>query len=156
MNIMSFLDEKAVLCDLKSRTKEDIIRELVSLLVKGGSLKEKDLGRVVETVLEREALGSTGIGQGVAIPHGKSSGVEKLVSALGVSRVGVDFDALDGELVHVFVLLMAPENSAGPHLKALARISRVLKDRHFRESLRSAKDEQRLVHLIREEDERRR
>ena len=155
MNIMGFLDERAVSIDIRSQNKEDVIRELVELLVRAGSIKEKDVQKFVQILLKRESLGSTGIGQGVAIPHGKSDCVTKLVAAFGVSRAGVNFDSLDGEPVQLFFLLVAPEDSAGPHLKALARISRLLKDRHFREGLRVAKDEKTLVKIIREEDERR-
>lgn len=155
MNIMEFLNPQAVTCQVASQTKEDVIRELVSLLVKGSAIKDKDQAKLVTILLEREALGSTGIGQGVAIPHGKTNLVKSLVSAFGVARAGVGFDSLDGEPVKLFFLLIAPEDSAGPHLKALARISRLLKDRHFRDSLINAKDEKTLVKIIREEDERR-
>lgn len=155
MNIMSFLDERAVSTDVKSQQKEEIIRELVGLLVKAGSIREKDVSKLVQILMKRESLGSTGIGQGVAIPHGKSDCVSKLVAAFGVARSGVNFDSLDSEPVHLFFLLVAPEDSAGPHLKALARISRLLKDKHFRDGLRAAKDEKLLVKIIREEDERR-
>ena len=155
MEIMSFLNERAVSSDIKSHTKEDVIKELVGLLVKAGSIKDKDATKLTQILLDRESLGSTGIGQGVAIPHGKSNSVDSLVAAFGVSRSGVNFDSLDGEPVHLFFLLVAPEDSAGPHLKALARISRLLKDRHFRESLRNSKDEKHLLKTIRDEDERR-
>lgn len=156
MTIMQFLDERAVTTDLKAQdSKEDVIRELVELLVTAGSIKPKDVTKLIQILLKRESLGSTGIGQGVAIPHGKSDCVSRLVAAFGVSRTGVNFDSLDGEPVSLFFLLVAPEDSAGPHLKALARISRLLKDRHFRDSLRAAQDEKTLVRIIREEDERR-
>lgn len=155
MNIMGFLDERAVTCEVKAQTKEAVIRELVELLVQAGSIKLKDVEKIVQTLLEREALGSTGIGQGVAIPHGKSGTVTRLVSAFGISHQGVNFDSLDGEPVRLFFLLVAPEDSAGPHLKALARISRLLKDKHFREALLAAKDEKGLVKIIRDEDARR-
>ena len=156
MNIMGFLDDRAVTTNLRAQSnKEEVIRELAQLLVNAGSIKEKDVNKLIQTLMKRESLGSTGIGQGVAIPHGKSDCVNKLVAAFGVSRPGVSFDALDGEPVSLFFLLIAPEDSAGPHLKALARISRLLKDRHFRESLRSAADEKTLIKIIREEDERR-
>ena len=154
MNIMSFLDEQAVTTSLKAQhNKEEIIRELVGLLVSAGSVKPKDVNRLVQILLKRESLGSTGIGQGVAIPHGKSDCVTRLVGAFGVSHTGVSFDALDGEPVTLFFLLVAPEDSAGPHLKALARISRLLKDKHFRDGLRAAKDEKTLIKVIRDEDE---
>lgn len=158
MNIMSFLDERAVSVDLKSQNhngKEGVIRELVGLLLSAGAIKERDVNKLVQILLKRESLGSTGIGQGVAIPHGKSDCVSTLVAAFGVSRSGVNFDSLDGEPVYIFFLLIAPEDSAGPHLKALARISRLLKDKHFRETLRVANDEKTLVKIIQEEDSRR-
>jgi fructose-specific phosphotransferase system IIA component len=156
MSIMEFLGEGAVSTDVKAQqNKEEVIRELVGLLVRAGSIRERDVNKLVQILLKRESLGSTGIGQGVAIPHGKSDCVSRLVAAFGVSRSGVNFDALDGEPVTLFFLLVAPEDSAGPHLKALARISRLLKDKHFRDSLRAAKDEKTLVKIIQEEDERR-
>ena len=154
MSVMDFLDDQAVSCDVKSQTKEDVIRELVGLLVKSSAIKEREVNKLVQILLDREALGSTGIGQGVAIPHGKSNCVTKLVSAFGVSRAGVTFDSLDGEPVHLFFLLVAPEDAAGPHLKALARISRLLKDKHFRDSLKVAREEKQLIKIIREEDAR--
>ena len=155
MNIMGFLDDRAVSVDLKSQNKEGVIRELVELLIGSGAIRDKDVQKLVQILLKRESLGSTGIGLGVAIPHGKSDCVVKLVAAFGVSRAGVNFDSLDGEPVHLFFLLVAPEDSAGPHLKALARISRLLKDKHFRDSLKAAKDDKLLVKIIRDEDERR-
>lgn len=155
MNIMEFLDAKAVTCDVKSQAKDTVIKEMVALLAEAGSIKEKDTEKIVAILLEREALGSTGIGHGVAIPHGKSNCVTSLISAFGVSKSGMNFDSLDGEPVRLFFLLLAPEDSAGPHLKALARISRLLKDKHFRETLIAAKDEKLLVKIIRDEDERR-
>lgn len=155
MSLMEFLDDRAVSIDIKAQQKEDVIRELVGLLVKAGSIKEKDVHKLVQILLNREALGSTGIGQGVAIPHGKSDCVDRLIAAFAVSKNGVSFDSLDGEPVYLFFLLVAPEDSAGPHLKALARISRLLKDKHFRDSLRTAKDEKTLLKIIRDEDERR-
>ena len=155
MSITEFLNERAVSCDLQATDKEGAIRELVSLLVRAGSVKDKDVGRLTQILLDREALGSTGIGQGVAIPHGKSNCVSRLVSAFGVSKHGMNFDSLDGEPAQLFFLLVAPEDSAGPHLKALARISRLLKDKHFRDSLRTARDEKTLLKIMTEEDERR-
>ena len=155
MNIMGFLDEQAVTTAIKAQNKEEVIRELVSLLVTSGAIKDREVNKIVQILLKRESLGSTGIGQGVAIPHGKCDSVSRLVGAFGVSKTGVNFDALDGEPVSLFFLLVAPEDSAGPHLKALARISRLLKDKHFRDSLRAAKDEKTLAKIIRDEDERR-
>ena len=150
MKIVDFLNEKAVTANLKATTKEGIMRELVDLLAKAEGIKNKE--ELVKVLLNRESLGSTGIGQGVGIPHGKSNTVKKLVAAFGVCHHGVNFDALDGEPVYIFFLLLAPEDSAGPHLKGLARISRLLKDKFFRESLKQVTDEKTVLKLIREED----
>lgn len=155
MQVLEFLQEDAVACSLKGQTKEEVIRELVQLLVKAGAVKERDVSKFVQILLDREALGSTGIGQGVAIPHGKSSCVSELVGAVGISKAGLNFDSLDGEPAQIFFLLVAPEDSAGPHLKALARISRLLKEKHFRDSLIAAKDEKILLKIIRDEEQRR-
>ncbi len=152
MKIMEFLNEKAVTPEIKANTKEGVIRELAENLSKAQGLKPKEKEELVKVLLNREALGSTGIGQGVGIPHGKTNSVKKLVAAFGISKAGVNFDALDGEPVFIFFLLVAPEDSAGPHLKALARISRLLKDKYFRETLKSLSDEKAILKIIREED----
>ena len=152
MKIMDFLNGKAISADLKATSKEEIIKELLNLLVKAQVIKNKD--KLTKVLLEREALGSTGIGQGVAIPHGKSESVKELVAAFGLTQKGVNFDSLDGEPVYIFFLLVAPEDSAGPHLKALARISRLLKDKYFRDTLRAAKDEKTILKTIKLEDEK--
>lgn len=150
MKIMDFLNENAVSANLTATTKEEVIKELIDLLAKTQPIKNKE--KLINVLLEREALGSTGIGQGVAIPHGKSENVKELVAAFGISQKGVNFDSLDGEPVYIFFLLVAPEDSAGPHLKALARISRLLKDKYFRDTLKSVKDEKSLLKTIRQED----
>ena len=150
MKIMDFLDKNAITVSLKADSKEGAIKELVDLMVKAGTIKNKD--EMAKTLLAREALGSTGIGQGIGIPHGKSKNIKDLVAAFGISQKGVNFDSLDGEPVYIFFLLIAPEESAGPHLKALARISRLLKDKYFRDRLRKAKDEKEVVGIIQEED----
>ncbi|MEA3328270.1 MAG: PTS sugar transporter subunit IIA [Candidatus Omnitrophota bacterium] len=152
MRIMDFLCPKAVTVDLKAANKQEAVKELVNLLIKAKEIKDK--GALVKSLLNREALGSTGIGQGVAIPHAKSDGLRKLVAAFGLSRKGVRFDALDGEPVYIFFLLVAPLDSAGPHLKALARISRVLKDKIFCATLKDARDEKGVLKIIKEEDRR--
>ncbi|MFH1777853.1 MAG: PTS sugar transporter subunit IIA [Candidatus Omnitrophota bacterium] len=153
MKIMDFLSPKAITANLNSETKKAVIEELSDLLVKAGELKDKE--KMIKVLIDREALGSTGIGQGVAIPHGKFDGVKKLVAAFGVSRKGVEYDSLDGEKVHIFFLLVAPEDAAGPHLKALARISRLLKDKYFRETLRQTANEQEILKIITQEDAKR-
>jgi len=154
MKIMDFLNKKAVTANLESENKKSVIAELVDLLIKTGSVKQKEKNALIETLMERESLGSTGIGQGIGIPHGKSKTVKELTAAFGLSKKGIKFDSLDGEAVYIFFLLLAPEESAGPHLKALARISRILKDKYFREMLRRAEDEKELLKIITDEDQK--
>jgi PTS system nitrogen regulatory IIA component len=155
LKIFDFLNEKAISANLNSEDKKGVIEELVDLLVKAGGLKPKARNDAIKTLLNREALGSTGIGQGVAIPHAKTEHVKELVGALGVSKKGINFDSLDGEPAYIFFLLLAPVESSGPHLKALARISKLLRDKFFRESLKNASSEKELLRIIKEEDQRR-
>jgi nitrogen PTS system EIIA component len=150
MKIMDFLNKKAISPDLKATDKEGVIRELVDLLAAADEIKNKE--ELIKALLTRESLGSTGIGQGIGIPHAKSANVKSLVAAFGLSQKGVNFDSLDGEPVYIFFLLIAPEESAGPHLKALARISRMLKDKYFRELLRKSRDEKEILRIVQEED----
>ena len=155
MKIMDFLRKKAVAVELKSKDKEGVIRELLALLVKTGEVRPRDREALLKVLLERESLGSTGIGLGIGIPHGKSQAIKSLIGACGISKEGVDFDSLDGEPVYIFFLLMAAQESAGPHLKALARISRLLKDKYFRDMLRNARSEKELINIITKEDQKR-
>ena len=154
MKILDFLNKKAVTIDLDAKDKEGIIRELLDLIVKTGEIKPKKKEALVKTLIDREMLGSTGIGQGIGIPHGKSDEIKKLVGAVGISKEGVNFDSLDGERAYIFFLLLAPQESAGPHLKALARISRLLKDKYFRDMLKNAKTEKELLNIITREDQK--
>lgn len=152
MKIMDFLNKDAITANLKASKKEEVIKELVDLLSKAQPIKDKE--KLIKTLMDREALGSTGIGQGIGIPHAKSNAVKELTSAFGISHKGVDFDSLDGEPTHIFFLLVAPEDAAGPHLKALATISRMFKDKFFRDSLLAAKDEKEILHILRREDQK--
>ena len=154
MKIMDFLCKDAITADIRAVKKDDVLTEMVDLLVLAGQIEKKDRNKLVEQLMSRELLGSTAIGQGVGIPHTKSGCVNKLVSSFGLSQKGVDFDSLDGEKVYIFFLLVAPLDSAGLHLKALARISRLLKDKYFRESLRELKDAQAILKVIIQEDEK--
>ena len=155
MKVMDFLNKKAVSTDLKAKDKKGVIGELVDLLIKAGAIRPTEKASLIKTLLEREALGSTGIGSGIGIPHGKSPSVKNLVAAFGLSKEGVNFDSLDGEPAHIFFLLIAPEHSAGPHLKALARISRLLKDKYFRDMLKNIKDNKTFLKVMSEEDQKR-
>ncbi|MCM8771310.1 MAG: PTS sugar transporter subunit IIA [Candidatus Omnitrophica bacterium] len=154
MNITDFLSKKAIITDIKATKKEDIIRELVDALINAGEIEKKDRNKIVELLIARESLGSTAIGQGVAIPHAKADCIKKMVAGFGLSQKGLDFDSLDGEPVHIFFLLLAPQDSAGPHLKALAKIARLLRDKYFRDNLKSCKDEKSIIKIIAQEDEK--
>ena len=154
MKINDFLCLEAVSTDLKGSTKEEIISELVGLLLKAGAIDKKHKNKILEVLMAREALGSTAIGQGIAIPHGKSDCVDNIIGALGISKQGINFDSLDGEPAYIFFLLVAPIDSAGPHLKALARISRLLKDKFIRDSLKSVTDEKTMLKIVQQEDVR--
>jgi len=154
MQIMDFLSKKAIITDIKSTRKEDVIKEMVDLLIASEDVEKRNRNKLIEALMSREALGSTAIGQGIAIPHAKCDCVDKLVAAFGLSKKGVDFDSLDGELAYIFFLLVAPQDSAGPHLKALARISRLLKDKYFRDTLRASTDEKSVIKIIMQEDEK--
>jgi PTS system nitrogen regulatory IIA component len=154
MKIMDFLSKRAIIPDIKSTKKEEVIKELVDALINAGDIEKRNRNKLIDSLMVREALGSTAIGQGVAIPHAKSDSVDKLVAAFGISKRGVDFDSLDGEPAYIFFLLVAPQDSAGPHLKALARISRLLKDKYFRDNLRACVDDKSIVKIISQEDEK--
>lgn len=136
MNITELLEEKFVIDQLKSKSKREVLVELSEVFARASVNVDSDA--MVEVLLEREKLGSTGIGEGIAIPHGKLAGLDRLIVSFGRSHNGVEFDSLDGKPVNIFFLLMAPENSAGQHLKALAKISRMLKDVDFRSELMKA------------------
>jgi len=151
---MDFLSKKSISPDIKSTKKEDVLKELVDLLIGSGELEKSLRNKVIDALLERESLGSTAIGQGIAIPHAKTDCVNKLVAAFALSRKGVDFDSLDGEPVYIFFLLLAAQGSAGPHLKALARISHLFKDKYFRDHLRSCIDDKDIIRVISQEDEK--
>jgi len=150
MKIQDIVSPEAIVDNLRADTKEGVLRELSEVIAK--SFPKLSTNSLAAILMERENLGSTGIGDGVAIPHGKVAGIEHLVAAFGRSRNGVQFHSLDGKPAHLFFLIMAPENSAGMHLKALARISRLLKNERFRRLLLEAADVDELRNLLNEED----
>lgn len=146
MNLLDILSPESTIVDLKGESKEDIITELVNSLAVGDAITDRD--QVLQAVLDREKIMSTGIGDGIAIPHGKSAAVTELVAAMGTQRRGVDFDALDGEPAFVFFLLVSPANVSGPHIKALARISRLLKNDEFKKKLIEADSAEEIIATI--------
>jgi len=151
MQITDMFRKQYIIEDLKARTKRAVLAELSEIFTRDHSGIPSEA--MVDVLLDREKLGSTGIGDGIAIPHGKLKGLDSLVISFGRSREGIDFDAIDGKPVHIFFLLMAPESSTGQHLKALAKISRMLKDQDFRSDLMSAKSVEEIYRKIAEKDE---
>jgi len=150
MKIMDILVKDAVILNLGVRTKRDVLREMAAALAKVEPQIEAD--RLLEVLLEREALQSTGIGEGVAIPHGKLPGLDRLVASFARSPEGVEFESIDGQPTYHFFLLVVPEHSGGQYLKALARISRFFRDAAFRQRLSDAETLQEVIRAIEEED----
>jgi len=152
MKITDILSEALVIPAVKGKTKEEVLRELATAMA--AQYPDIDANRLVEVLWERERLGSTAIGDGIAIPHGKLPGLKTVVGAFGRHLQGVDFQSLDGKTTKLLFLLVAPEDSVGQHLKALARVSRLLKDPAFRNQLMNASDQAELYRCIRQEDDK--
>lgn len=152
MKIKEVLSREAIVADLKSTTKPDLIRELSDHMISIHPNLNPDT--LFEALMQREKLCSTAVDSGVAIPHAKLSGLTNIIAAFGRSRQGIDFDSLDGNPTHLFFLLLAPENSAGAHLKLLARISNSLRSEEFRKMLQEAQSQEEIYELIEEEDEK--
>lgn len=136
MRMSDFVVREAIIPELSATTKEGVIRAMVESLRGAGYFKSSDPEDLVKAILKRELLGSTGIGRCVAIPHTKHTVVERLIGTVALSKAGVAFDSLDGEPVHVFFLLVSPQDRPGDHLRALENVSRSLRDDNFVRSLR--------------------
>ncbi len=150
MKISELLNPQAIVADLQAKDKTKALAELTEALISC----EPDLNRedVIAVLQEREKLGSTGIGDGVAIPHGKLAGIPELKLVFGRSHSGVDFESMDGQPAYLFFLLIAPEESVGVHLKTLARISKLLKDSIVRKKLMDAVDQDEIYQVILDEE----
>ena len=155
MAFADFIQFDAVITDLKAQTKNEVIAEMVEALVKSGDLKQEDAATVVEAVLNREALGTTGLGHGLAMPHSKVDCVDKVVGAVAISQGnGVDFDSLDAENVNLFFLVLSPENSPNEHLATLSYIRSRLKEdeRALEQYLKQCKTLEEVRTLLNEDD----
>ena len=137
MRLRDLIDESAVKVGLESLDKEECFEEMIDLLVRADRIPDR--AGALEAIRQREAQGTTGIGQGVAIPHGKHASISSLTAALGTSAGGLEFDAVDGDPVHVVFLLLAPVNDPGPHVRALAEIARLVQTPGFYRKLTEAK-----------------
>lgn len=151
MKISELLNPLAIVADIESREKGKVLSELTDALVACDASLQRE--EVLQVLQERERLGSTGIGDGVAIPHGKLKGISELMLAFGRSRAGVDFESMDGKPAHLFFLLIAPEESVGVHLKTLARISKLLKDSSVRQRLLDAENQKEIYQIILDEED---
>ncbi|MGO8988212.1 MAG: PTS sugar transporter subunit IIA [bacterium] len=152
MKIMDYLNEEWVLSDLKGTDKPSILKELSNVLVK--SCQGTSVEELLQVLLDREKLGSTGIGEGIAIPHGRLKKLKKFFVSFGRSLKGVDFDSIDQKPSHLFFLVIAPENSAVDNLKLLGRIVTLLKEPSFKKRLMEAPSQRELFQVISEEDEK--
>lgn len=150
MKILDFLNKETIITELKSTDKKGVLEELTLPV---SDITNVDHDELVKVLIEREHLGSTGIGNGIGIPHGKLKGLTSLILGFGLSRKGVNFDAIDGKPTHIFFLLLTPENSTDLHLKLLARISKILKEETFKGKILQTIDKDEVVRLISNVDE---
>jgi PTS system nitrogen regulatory IIA component len=150
MKIDDILKKDSIIANLAGVNKGEILREITDFLQKQGLIKDKET--LLNTLMEREKLGSTGIGENVAIPHGKSDELSHIITVFGRSLQGVDFESLDQKPVHFVCMVIAPSNSTGQHLKALARISRLFKNQDLREGILELQDANQIYSLLLEAD----
>ena len=153
MKFSDFINSDSICAELKAQTKQEVIEELVQSLLDSGQIQADQRDDIVASIMKREELGSTGIGRGVAVPHTKHPSVENLVGTVGVSESGVDFDALDGERVQLFFLLISPPERPGDHLRALENISRQLRDETFCRFLKQSRNGADIQQLLQEADD---
>ena len=146
MNITELLSVNQIKLELTSKTKEDVIKEMVKILDENGKLLDKD--KYIQAVIDREKEFSTGIGMGIAIPHGKSSGVKEPALVFGRSMDGIDYESMDDEPAQLFFLIAVPEESSNEHLKILSQISRKLMHKELRESLMKASSAEEIITLL--------
>ncbi|HEX5470760.1 MAG TPA: PTS sugar transporter subunit IIA [Lacipirellulaceae bacterium] len=152
MKFSDFICREAIRTNLEASEKQAVIRAMATSLQEAKKIQAKDYESIVEAILKREELGSTGIGRGVAVPHTKHPSIDKLVGTVAVSEQGVNFDSLDGEKVHLLFLLVSPPDRPGDHLRALENISRQLRDDTFCRFLKQSKKPEDVWQLLEEAD----
>jgi nitrogen PTS system EIIA component len=148
MRMSNWIVPDTVIPVLLANTKEGVIREMVQSLHAAGNFRAGDLEDIVKAILRREQLGSTGIGRGIAIPHSKHAGADRLIGTLARSQTGIPFESIDGEPVYVFVLLISPVDKPGDHLRALENVVRTMKDEAFVKNLRAATSREEIRQLL--------
>jgi PTS system fructose-specific IIA component/PTS system nitrogen regulatory IIA component len=152
MKFSDFICREAIRTNLAAGEKQAVIGAMATSLLEAGKVNEKDYDSIVEAILKREELGSTGIGRGVAVPHTKHPSIDKLIGTVAISEEGVNFDSLDGEKVHLLFLLVSPPDRPGDHLRALENISRQLRDDTFCRFLKQSKKPEEVWQLLEEAD----
>ncbi|HUT37123.1 MAG TPA: PTS sugar transporter subunit IIA [Planctomycetota bacterium] len=150
MKLIDVLDESVVKVGLEAEDKEEVFAEMIELLVRAGRVEDRD--RALRAIVAREEMATTGIGSGVAVPHGKEPSVKSLIAALGISRTGIEYDATDGEPVYLVFLVLAEANNPGPHVQCLGEIARLLQVPGLNERLRGVKTAREALDLIRAEE----
>ena len=148
MDIFSFLDKDSVILNLKSKTKKVIISTMLDFLIQRGKISEDQKKYIMKTILRREEMGSTAIGNNIALPHARIDSVKDVIICLGLSQEGLNFDSLDQEPVNVVALLLSNSQEAGLHLKVLARLARMLRDKYLIQRLKNAKTEEEIIELL--------
>jgi len=148
MAIVDMLTPEVIKVPLVSRNKDEVLKELVEILAKAGKIS--NLERALDAIKKREDMGSTGLEEGIAVPHAKTDTVDKLTMAIGISPDGVEFDALDGKPSHIFFLMLAPPDQSGPHIQALAEIARMARSKAFINALKNAKSSEEVLNLFKE------
>lgn len=151
MCLYELLDKNSIVMSLKSRTKDGVLEEMVDVLDRAGKIRNRD--GVLKAIVERERIMTTGIGNGVAVPHCKTPAVDRLIGGLGISREGVDFQAPDNEPARLIFILAAEENNPGPHVRALARLAKLLSNKGVREALLEARTADDLLQVLREKEQ---
>ncbi len=151
MYLHELLDSDSIVMSLESKTKDDVLEEMVDVLDSTGKIGGSET--VLKAIVDRERIMTTGIGNGVAVPHCKTSAVDRLVAALGISREGIDFQAPDGQPAHLIFILVAEENNPGPHVRALARLAKLLSSKGVRDALLAARSPEDLLHIVKEKEQ---
>ncbi|NQT81456.1 PTS sugar transporter subunit IIA [bacterium] len=151
MYLYELLDKDSILISLESVTKDDVLEEMVNVLDSAGKIKNRDT--VLKAIVDRERIMTTGIGNGVAVPHCKTSAVDHLVAALGISREGIDFQSPDNQPAHLIFILVAEENNPGPHVRALARLAKLLSSKGVRDALLAARSPEDLLQTIKDKEQ---
>lgn len=146
--ICEFVIREAIVPDAQATTKEGVLREMVQSLQKAGHFTECSTDQIVAAILRREQLGSTGIGRNIAIPHAKHAGADKLIGTVALSSAGIDYESIDGQRVHVLVLLISPQDRPGDHLRALENVVRSMRNDKFVEDLRKSTSQEEVWQIL--------